>query len=93
MKSTAEKYQRIREWANSTCTTAWKNENAKSRRLNSAAFCATSSWRSSMVAYRRCRFAFNPLGGSLVILTPFWRIATGNVGDGIDVNQSLQMTL
>jgi hypothetical protein len=35
------------------------------------------------------RFAFKPLGGSLVSLIPLWRTGTGNRLVGIDVSQSL----
>jgi hypothetical protein len=34
------------------------------------------------VKYDPVRFAFKPLGGSLVILTPFCRIAVGNFSEG-----------
>lgn len=41
------------------------------------------------VPYEPSRFAFNPIGGSFVILTPFCNTATGKVADGYDVSQSL----
>jgi hypothetical protein len=40
------------------------------------------------VPYELNKFAFNPLGGSFVILTPFYNTATGKSGEGYDVNQS-----
>ena len=35
-------------------------------------------------------FALRPLGGSFVILTPFYRMAVGKEALGYDVNQSLK---
>lgn len=45
------------------------------------------------VRYDPVRLAFSPLGGSLVILTPFCRIAVGNLSEGYEVSQSLKSGL
>ena len=41
-------------------------------------------------AYALNKFALIPRGGSIVILLPFWRIETGNLLLGIDVNHNLK---
>ena len=37
--------------------------------------------------------ALNPFGASLVILTPFYKIAVGKFSLGYEVNQSLKLSL
>ena len=55
--------------------------------LRHASALSVASKRSSgMVAKAVRRLARRPLGGSLVILTPFCSTETGNLGEGIDVS-------
>ena len=51
----------------------------------SALFVA-SNFSSAMAAKAVRRLARSPLGGSLVILTPFCSTETGNLGEGIEVS-------
>ena len=39
------------------------------------------------LVYDLRRLALMPFGGSTVILEPFWRMKTGNFGDGMLVSQ------
>ena len=58
-------------------TVAWKKHSPKSSFLNSPGRVHESNQSGSIVWYEPSRFARMPLGGSFVILTPFWRMNAG----------------
>lgn len=67
-------------------TIAWKNEMANSS-LRQARGLVDSSIRSCAIERYVIRIlALRPVGGSSVIFTPFCRIATGKIGEGMEVS-------
>ena len=53
---------------------------------HSSGLLVASNFSSGSAAKAVRRLARRPLGGSLVILTPFCSTETGNLGEGIDVS-------
>mmetsp|Transcript_26666 Transcript_26666/g.61767 ORF Transcript_26666/g.61767 Transcript_26666/m.61767 type:complete len:219 (-) Transcript_26666:192-848(-) len=73
-----------------SCITAW-NQHREKQSLLYASTCLHSSNCSSLKRLKLpFTFALSPLGGSSVILTAFWRTATGNWGLGMAVSHSLK---
>ena len=73
--------------------TAWKKHRPRSNGFHPCAFGPPTPSKkdgSEIGSWMKepSRLARRPSGGSLVILTPFWRMETGKAGDGHDVSQS-----
>ena len=58
--------------------------------MNSSGFLQSFNYLSSNCIYVLNKLFLNPLGGSKVILTPFYSTIVGNDFDGIDVNHNLK---
>mmetsp|Transcript_35680 Transcript_35680/g.70018 ORF Transcript_35680/g.70018 Transcript_35680/m.70018 type:complete len:259 (-) Transcript_35680:1689-2465(-) len=65
---------------------AWKKQMEKSNFLNVSGFVVRLMSSSDMLLYDCIKLARRPLAGSFVILTPFCRTETGNLGVGPEVN-------
>jgi hypothetical protein len=70
---------------------ALKKQRPHIRDLKAAGFSHDSNSVLSIVRYDLMILFFNPFGGSIVALTPFCKIVTGNLSLGIDVIQILNM--
>merc|ERR1719399_1378507 len=71
--------------------TAWKKQRPKSIGLKAKALGPLTPSKNSgseigSETYEPSRLARSPRGGSLVILTPFWRMETGKAFDGAEVS-------
>jgi len=69
---------------------AWKKQNEKISFLYASGLLQSLRNLVSMASYVYCRLDLRPDGGSIVILTEFCRIDTGNLGDVDDVSHSLK---
>ena len=68
---------------------ALKKQRPQSKDLYAAGLSHDSNSVTSYAKYDLKILFLRPFGGSIVALTPFWRIVTGNFSLGIDVSQIL----
>jgi len=68
-----------------------KKQSPHIKRLTAVGFEHSLNVGSSILRYEPRILFLSPLGGSLVILIPFWRMDTGNFSLGIDVSQILKL--